>query len=201
LASGSDADVARVLARAFADRDPFWEYVEPDEERRTRDLHEWFPVGVRYGRVYGTIDAQGDGEVVGGAVWLPPDRHEMTFWRMLRTGMLRTPRILGRSAFGRLNKASSALDAARTRLMPAEADYLWILGVDPAHQGRGQGAATIAPGLARADGAGKPVYLETYKQRNLAFYERHGFAVVSEEHPPEGPPFWAMLRAARTIVR
>ena len=130
-------------------------------------------------------------------MWLPPDRHEMTFWRMLRTGMLRTPRILGRSAFGRLNKASKALDAARARLMPPEADYLWILGVDPAHQGRGQGAATIAHGLARADAAHRPVYLETYKERNLAFYRRQRFEVVREEHPPHGPPFWAMLRPAQ----
>jgi GNAT superfamily N-acetyltransferase len=197
LASASDAEVARVLARAFADRDPFWEYVTPDEEERSRQLHTWFPIGVRYGRVYGTIDAQGDGEVVGGAVWLPPDRHAMTFWRMLRTGMLRTPRILGRSAFGRLNTASAALDRARDRLMPPEAEYLWILGVDPAHQGRGQGAATIAHGLARADTGGKPAYLETYKERNLAFYRCQGFEVVSAERPEHGPPFWAMLRPAR----
>jgi GNAT superfamily N-acetyltransferase len=197
LASGSDADVARVLARAFGDGDPFWEYVEPDHAALTRALDAWFPICVRYGRVYGTIDAHEDGEVVGGAVWLPPDRHEMTFWRMLRTGMLRTPRILGRSAFGRLNPASRALDAARERLMPPRAEYLWILGVDPAQQGRGQGAATIAHGLARADAAAKPVYLETYKERNLAFYRRHGFEVVGEEHPPQGPPFWAMLRAAQ----
>ena len=197
MASGSDADIARVLARAFGDADPFWAYVEPDTETLTRVLQTWFPICVRYGRVYGLIDAEGDGEVVGGAVWLPPDRHEMTFWRMLRTGMLRTPRILGRSAFGRLNKASKALDAARARLMPPEADYLWILGVDPAHQGRGQGAATIAHGLARADAAHRPVYLETYKERNLAFYRRQRFEVVREEHPPHGPPFWAMLRPAQ----
>ena len=194
MASASDADVARVLARAFGEEDPFWTYVEPDTEALTRALEKWFPICVRYGRVYGVIDSHGDGEVVGGAVWLPPDRHEMNFWRMLRTGMLRTPRILGRPAFGRLNRASKALDAARARLMPPEADYLWILGVDPAHQGRGQGAATIAHGLARADAASKPVYLETYKERNLAFYRRHGFEVAREEHPPQGPPFWAMLR-------
>jgi ribosomal protein S18 acetylase RimI-like enzyme len=197
LASGSDADVARVLARAFGEADPFWAYVEPDTEALTRALKSWFPICVRYGRVYGVVDSHLDGEVVGGAVWLAPDRHEMTFWRMLRTGMLRTPRILGRSAFGRLNRASKALDAARARLMPPDADYLWILGVDPAHQGRGQGAATIAHGLARADGARKPVYLETYKERNLAFYRRHSFEVVREEHPPHGPPFWAMLRPAQ----
>jgi ribosomal protein S18 acetylase RimI-like enzyme len=195
LASASEA-AAGVLARAFSD-DPFWNFVTPDEEARVEQLHAWFPVGIRYGRLYGTLDTHGDGEVIGAALWLPPDRHEMTFWRMLRTGMLRTPRILGRSSFGRLNRASRALDQARLRLMPPDAEYLWILGVDPAHQGRGQGAATIGIGLGRTDARAKAAYLETYKERNLAFYARHGFEIVSEEQPPEGPRFWTLLRPAR----
>jgi GNAT superfamily N-acetyltransferase len=194
LASASD--VAGVLARAFAD-DPFWLYVTPDEEARERQLREWFPVGVRYGRVYGTIDTQGDGDVVGAALWLPPDKHEMTFWRMLRTGMLRTRRMFGRTSFDRLNAAGHALDTSRSRLMPPTADYLWILGVDPAHHGRGHGGATIGMGLARTDARHKAAYLETYKERNLAFYARHGFEVVTAERPPEGPRFWTLLRPPR----
>jgi ribosomal protein S18 acetylase RimI-like enzyme len=122
----------------------------------------------------------------------------MTFWRMLRTGMLRTQRILGSAATRRLTRASRALDAARARLMPAGAEYLWILGVDPAHQGRGQGAATIGIGLERTDASGRVAYLETYKERNLAFYARHGFEVISNEDPPTGPPFWTLQRPATT---
>jgi GNAT superfamily N-acetyltransferase len=82
--------------------------------------------------------------------------------------------------------------------MPRAADYLWILGVDPPFQGRGRGAATIGIGLRRVDAAGRPAYLETYRERNLAFYGRHGFEVVSEEHPPVGPGFWALRREARS---
>jgi ribosomal protein S18 acetylase RimI-like enzyme len=197
LASGSPEDrgAAHALARAFSD-DPFWNFVEPDPEARARQLREWFPIGIRYARRYGLLDAHGDGEVIGAALWLPPGRQEMTFWRMLRTGMLRTPRILGRAATGRLTRASRALDTARARLMPAGADYLWILGVDPDFQGRGQGAATIGIGLGRVDAAGRVAYLETYKERNLAFYGRHGFEVLSAEQPPEGPPFWTLSRSA-----
>jgi ribosomal protein S18 acetylase RimI-like enzyme len=195
LASASDA-VARVLTRAFAD-DPFWDYVTPDQELRRAQLEAWFPVGVRYGRVYGTIDTEGDGEVVGAALWLPPDKHEMTFWRMLRTGMLRTRRIFGPECFNRMNGAGHALDSSRSRLMPPDAEYLWILGVDPAHHGRGHGGSTIGIGLQRTDAKGKAVYLETYKERNLAFYAHHGFEVLTAEKPPEGPPFWTLLRPAR----
>jgi len=194
LASVSEA-VAGILARAFQD-DPFWLYVTPDEEIRERQLRDWFPLGVRYGQVYGTIDTEGDGQVLGAALWLPPDKHEMTFWRMLRTGMLRTRRMFGPTSFDRLNAAGHALDASRVRLMPPDAEYLWILGVDPDFRGRGHGGATIGIGLARTDAKGKAAYLETYKERNLAFYGRHGFEVVTAERPPEGPPFWTLLRPA-----
>ena len=195
MASVSEA-VADLLARAFAD-DPFWRYVTPDEELRERQLHDWFPVGVRYGTTYGTLDAHGDGTVVGAALWLPPDKHEMTVWRQLRTGMLRTRRMFGRTSFYRMNAAGHALDASRGRLMPPDAEYLWILGVDPDFHGRGHGTATIAMGLARTDARHKPAYLETYKERNLSFYRRHGFEVLTAEEPPEGPPFWTMLRPAK----
>jgi GNAT superfamily N-acetyltransferase len=195
LASASEAAVG-VLARAFQD-DVFWRYVTPDEELRARQLHDWFPVGVRYGTTYGRLDVHGDGAVVGAALWLPHDKQEMTWWRMLRTGMLRTRRILGRSSFDRLNGAGKALDSTRARLMPGDARYLWILGVDPVHHGRGQGTATIGIGLARADAAAKPAYLETYTERNLAFYGRQGFEVLTAERAPEGPPFWTLLRPAR----
>jgi ribosomal protein S18 acetylase RimI-like enzyme len=195
-ASPEHRAAAGALARAFSD-DPFWNYVEPDAPERARELHEWFPIGVRYATRYGTVDAHANGDVVGAALWLPPGHQEMTFWRMLRTGMLRTRRILGGAATGRLTRASHALDAARARLMPAGAEYLWILGVDPAHQGRGQGAATIGIGLQRTDASRRVAYLETYKERNLAFYARHGFEVITEEHPPAGPPFWALQRPAR----
>jgi len=195
LASVSE-EVAALLARAFAD-DPFWTYVTPDEELRRRQLRDWFPLGVRYGTTYGTLDTQGDGAVVGAALWLPPDKHEMTLWRQFRTGMLKTRRMFVPRSFDRLNAAGHALDASRGRLMPPGAEYLWILGVDPAHHGQGYGRATIGVGLARSDARHKAIYLETYKERNLAFYGRHGFEVVTAEQPPEGPPFWTLLRPAR----
>ena len=71
-----------------------------------------------------------------------------------------------------------------------------IAGCDPAHQGKGLGGAAVRAGLERAAGR-LPAYLETAKERNLAFYQRLGFRVTDEwSVPGGGPRFWSMLREA-----
>ena len=56
------------------------------------------------------------------------------------------------------------------------------------------GTALIRPGLELCDREGLPAYLETGKERNLAFYGRHGFRVTDEVRLPKGPPVWFMWR-------
>jgi GNAT superfamily N-acetyltransferase len=46
--------------------------------------------------------------------------------------------------------------------------YLFILGTEPAAQGRGLGSALLAQMLARVDADGMPAYLESSNERNLA---------------------------------
>ncbi|TDE56714.1 N-acetyltransferase [Nonomuraea mesophila] len=79
---------------------------------------------------------------------------------------------------------------------PSDHDHLYLqfLGVHPACQGKGAGSALLARGLARADAAGLPAYLEASGQANQRLYERHGF--VPHGDPillPDGPavrPMW-----------
>ena len=57
---------------------------------------------------------------------------------------------------------------------------LGVLGVEPAHQGRGIGGALLERWLAAREGPGAGpaagVYLETDREENLRFYARRGFA-------------------------
>lgn len=76
--------------------------------------------------------------------------------------------------------------------------YLAVIGADPAARGQGHGAALLRSGLAKADAAGLPVYLESSKPDNLPFYEHFGFTVLGEAQlPGGGPVLWAMRRAPR----
>jgi ribosomal protein S18 acetylase RimI-like enzyme len=62
-------------------------------------------------------------------------------------------------------------------------------------QGHGVGSRLLKVGTDRLDAAGQPAYLETQKERNVAFYRRNGFEVISEHRArPDAPPLWSMWR-------
>ena len=62
--------------------------------------------------------------------------------------------------------------------------YLQGLGTDPPRQGEGLASAAMQPVLTRCDAEGIPAYLESTKERNVGFYEGHGFAVVGRDADP-----------------
>jgi ribosomal protein S18 acetylase RimI-like enzyme len=72
--------------------------------------------------------------------------------------------------------------------------YLAMLGTEPEAQGNGLGSIVLERVLAQCDSDGVPAYLESSKERNIAFYARHGFRVVKEVSLLRGPPMWEMWR-------
>ncbi|MDT7581732.1 MAG: hypothetical protein QOK35_2996, partial [Pseudonocardiales bacterium] len=169
-------------------------FIEPDAERRRRVLPWFFGAAVRLGRRNGRCD-----QVPGAAaIWLSPGRTELGPAAFVRSGLVLAPLRFGPAAFRRFVTLTSAFEKAGAAVHgDAPFWHLFILGVDPPEQGAGLGGRLIAPVLAEADAGGLPCYLETLAERNLSFYRRHGFALVSHRREPGLPPFWAMLRAPR----
>jgi GNAT superfamily N-acetyltransferase len=73
--------------------------------------------------------------------------------------------------------------------------YLGSLGVDPAAQGRGVGAALLGRWLERVDRERSAAYLETDVLANVRFYGRAGFDLEGEGEVL-GTPIWRMWRPA-----
>jgi ribosomal protein S18 acetylase RimI-like enzyme len=99
-------------------------------------------------------------------------------------------RVLRRSV-RRAQMLEHAIHAARPR---GPHWYLATLGTDPGHQGCGVGSSLIDPVLRRADASALPAYLESSKEENIPFYQRHGFRVTQELTVPGGPTLWSMQR-------
>ncbi len=190
VARSKFAAVGRALSLAFED-DPVMAFLFPDADTRTRRLASFYALVVPLIAGHGLVHA--DTDVHGAAVWLAPSPPRPgsleSAWLALR--MLLTLR----GSAGR----ASALNAT---ILPARIEdphwYLALLGTEPSHQGRGLGSALLAPNLERCDEQGRLAYLESSKQSNLPFYERHGFEVVCELTVPGGPSVWPMLRKPRS---
>jgi hypothetical protein len=59
----------------------------------------------------------------------------------------------------------------------------------------------LAPVFARCDQDGTAAYLESTKERNIRFYEHHGFRVTGTIAPtPDGPPMWCMWRDPQPAI-
>ena len=180
--------IAKSLGRAFED-DPvaIWAY---PPRKLVHGIHRWHELRVaqliRHGEVWTTDDR------AGAACWLPPDRWHgsarelFELYPLLPIVGRRLPRIL--RGFARVEKAHPQKPPHW---------YLAILGTDPSRQGEGIGSRTLAPVLEECDRDEVAAYLESSKERNLAFYARHGFRVVSEIDMPSGPRLWGMWRDPR----
>ena len=194
LQDSQRGEAGQVLARAFH-TNPGFVWMLPDEVSRRGKL-TWFmgagtKVGQKDGEVYTT-----PGKVEGAAVWLPPGKTTLTFRQMLAAGMLAAPMRFGIGPFMKFMSMMNRFEHLHKQTMPGDHWYLMIIGVDPPRQGQGVGSALISPVLRKADESQLPCYLETDKPEDVAFYEKHGFRVVTKESVKDSPPFWTMQRPA-----
>ena len=184
--------VARALAQAFHD-DPHFRWFVRDDAKRMQRLERGFATFI--GRVWLRQDEGYTHErLIGAALWMPPNTWHLgplaqllllpAIVRDLRTD---TPGLL---------KALTFIEKKHPREPPHW--YLPIIGVAPAWQGRGYGAALLRVVLERCDAERVPAYLEASTPRNLELYRRNGFEPIEEcRYAADGPPLWRMWREPR----
>jgi ribosomal protein S18 acetylase RimI-like enzyme len=178
--------VLDVLKLAFSS-DPAMRWTFP----RAEDYVRWqapFMLGMA-GRAFEHGTAFVTEDLGAAALWLPPG--------VAGEGDLLTP-IFERAVPPEKRETGGEVGALMAEHHPAEPHwYLPLIGVDPAHQGRGFGSALLKHGLAICDQQNLPAYLESSNPRNTPLYRRHGFDVTGEIRPGGFPGLTPMLRPAR----
>jgi len=190
---------ADMLARAFWDS-PLMQVLAPDEDERAEASRWFFEAQACYGLLYGDVWAavEDDGVVQGAAIWWAPEHVEPDDERSSESGLADGLAIVGPAAWERLQVLSRAMATLHQQLAPDPHWYLSILGVHPEMHSQGIGGEIMSACLEFVDEEGLPAYLETAAERNLAFYQRHGFAVGAEVTLPSlGVTVWGMRREAR----
>jgi GNAT superfamily N-acetyltransferase len=189
--SRDEIPTAAALAAAAFREDAGFSHILPDDAaRRWRlpsILEAMLDVDVACGGyVTGAFD---DGALVGIASVLPPQASEADLADWTRE----IPRLawlaLQPSALLRAMGIRRAIESVR----PKTLDYLNLLAVHPAAQGRGVGAALL-------NSAPKALYLETFEATNAQWYQKRGFRLTSEVQSPVRPTFWTLRRQAATVL-
>lgn len=186
-------EAAAVVARAFFDYPSLKAYF-PVEKSRNWKL-PWYMARVmesamRYGEVMTTDDLSGV------LFLLPPGHTRLTDWEYAKCGFLAAPLVVGLRRYSFVNASEAFLADTQERLLQGRPHYyLWGIAVDPARQRSGAGSTLLNALFDKVDQQDMPVYLETHRFANVAYYEQRGFRLIlSGTMPGDDLPFWCMLR-------
>ncbi|MCX5392251.1 GNAT family N-acetyltransferase [Streptomyces sp. NPDC006482] len=185
----ADAEsISRSLARAFGD-DPMMRFFFPDDASREHALNRYFSTLFTRQYAHNAVCELTDAAA---AFWVPAEAADKA------APDAETIRELMAILGDRAGLFGEAVGASLAHTPKEPHWFLAVIGADPAAQGQGHGAALLRSGLAKADAAGLPVYLESSKEDNLPFYAHFGFTVREElSLPGGGPALWSMWREAR----
>lgn len=183
--------LAGMLARAFHD-DPVSEWSCPPARLRAKTLRRFFRARLIQLETLGEVWMAG--ELAAAALWAAPGRWRTTPAEDLQLAITQLhPLVVWRLPL--VTYGLLGIERAHPRRPPHW--YLAVLGTEPERQGHGLGSAALQPILERCDQDGIGAYLECSKERNIAFYGRHGFQVTGELRLPRGPLIYAMWREPR----
>jgi len=179
-----------LLARGMRDNPLHVAAYGADPERRRRSLEQTFNTMFR---VFGTqqpICALDRGTLVAVAGIAPTGTCQPTPRQLQRLRSLRNILAIGPSQAVRVGKWLAAWgerdpDQAHSHLGP--------FAVDAHLQGCGLGSKIMIEYCVRLDAHGEAGYLETDRQENVHFYERHGYSVIGQADVI-GVPNWFMMR-------
>lgn len=164
--------VADILSKAFDDNKSVNYVVNQDGNRhkRIRGLMEYsYNVCDAFGDVWISEDAEAC------ALVLHPDKKRSTLNSVLWDAKLALS-VIGLSRVAQVLSRESKIKSFH----PKEPfNYLWFLGVRPEFQGSGKGSQLLDEIIESSRRDNRPIYLETSVERNLPWYQKHGFEIFN----------------------
>jgi len=177
------------VARYFLDTDDMKSYSEEYKWKLHYDLIRYIVAAHCYKGIVTTIGPDYDAV----ALWMPPGENMDDWWTIFRSGMWRLYYKLSHEGKIRFyNEFLPLLHDTKHEILAERDDesyYLVYLGTKPSARGKGYARKLIEHGTNMADAEGRPTYLESSADVNVAYYEKVGFVLKKKiqleraEHP------------------
>ena len=190
--------VGAVLADAFQ-HDPVWKKVFEGESKIDQKFCAFFETPIRYCLKYGEVYTISE-NLEGIAAWVPGDLADMTIWRLIRSGAIRSGMKMGAKLGKKMKPLFKQLQKDRKENMKGKLFiYLQIIGVASKFHGQGFGGKLLRALIEKSERIGSALYLETETEDNVKMYERFGFKLVKQiTLPGINLPMWEMVRELKT---
>jgi len=184
---------ATTLYHAFYD-DPLIRWLFVDENNYQKNGLRIYEGWVKYCVLYGKALKTPHFESVG--LRRKPGDDKLTFWRLLRSGMYKAPRLLGKQSFQRILEFEALSLQAKQQNMGEDLFwYCWALGTETQFQNKGFGNAIMNYTFELAQQDQLPCYLETASENSLQIHLHKGYRLVSEFILPDSTiKIFTMLR-------
>ncbi|MDC7222823.1 MAG: GNAT family N-acetyltransferase [Spirochaetales bacterium] len=186
------SEAAGLMIDAFA-HDPLWIVFFSGCSYNSRRAS--FMVPLAYCRCFGGVYAPSEG-MEGICAWTEGKKAFYNFSRTIRSGVIPHALAMGKELGQRMKPLFRATaQDMKDNMGDRDFIYLQLLGVGRENQGKGYGGQLLKELLDKSDREGRPLYLETETEKNVAWYGKRGFSVVKEIFlEPQKLPLWEMVR-------
>jgi len=173
-ATYSDKDiVVEILTEAFDENKSFNSVIKQDHKRsiRIKKVFEYyFDICLKYGRIFLSDDKKGC------AIIMYPDARKLTF-----RGILMDLELLFLLGIRSVRQGFSRESKIKAIHPPGGAIYyLLFIGVYNEFQNQGIGSKLLKEIIEDSKASARDIYLETYLEKNLSLYKKHGFKVYNQ---------------------
>ncbi|MBI5541072.1 MAG: GNAT family N-acetyltransferase [Bacteroidia bacterium] len=165
--------IVNILTKVFDDNNSVNYVIKQDNKReqRIKKLMEYsFDICYLFGNVYLSEDRNAC------ALTLFPDKQKTT----LKTILLDLKLAYSSIGLTRIKKVQDRNSKIKNSYPKEPIFYLWFIGVNSTVQSKGIGSSLIKDLIKESEITKRPIYLETSMQKNIEFYNKHGFKVYKE---------------------
>jgi ribosomal protein S18 acetylase RimI-like enzyme len=174
IANQADRQQAVSILTSAFDENKSVNYVVKQDEHRIARISQLMEYSFDYCREFGDVYISDDSKAC--ALVLFPDRKKTTLKTMFWDAKLAS-KVIG---FGRVMQVLKRESLIKQNHPKAPITYLWFIGVDPQHQGKGAGSQLLKDVINMNEKKQRPIYLETSVDKNLEWYRSFGFEIYKK---------------------